>query len=223
MTEKTENLEKIILTEISKNPSFIRCDVPSIFPASTEMGGVFEAVFLLSDLHKWTELTSKKDFRMGGVKEESDQRILKALDSLAMKGLLDIYQVELRRDMSHRDIRFMSVIGEGTRTSGTSDVKKTVTRDFSTKPLSKEERDKRKSITNPSEIVKKIRKNRDKSFQGMMGKPSNTNLVSEQKAAMKEQEKVRKEDQQFKADIHIIANWIKSEKESEKNAKNKSD
>lgn len=209
MREKNTEFEKLILEELFRNPDFTRCDVPSISPASTEMSGIFEAVFLLSDLHLWTELTSKKLFRAGKIKEEDDQRILSALDKIASEGKIDIYQVELQRDMSHRDIRFKAVLAEGTRSSGTSDIKKTVIRDFSTEPLSKEERDKRKSVTNPSEIVKEIRKNRDKSFQGMMGRPSNVSLMEQQKAAMKEQEKVRKEDQQFRDDIHDLAEWVR--------------
>ena len=212
MKKNTEDFEKIILDNIHKNANFVRCEVSGITPAQDEFSGVFEAVFYLSDLHAWTELTSKKLFKIGKIEEKNDIKILSALDKIAKEGKIFISRVELANDMSHRDIRFMGILGEGKRTAGCSDVVTSFVRNFSIEPLNAKERDKRKALVNLSEIVKEIRKNRDESFRGMMGTPSNISLVKQQEAAMKEQEKTKEEERQFREDIHDLAEWVRSER-----------
>lgn len=209
--EKNTELEKLILTEIFKNPNFTRCEVPGISTGQGEFSGIFEAVFLLSDLHAWTELTDRKNFKIGKIKDEDDALVLSVLDKIAEQGKIFISRVEIAPDMSHRDIRFLAIIGEGKRTAGCSNVSTSFLRNFSIEPLSVKEKEKRKCLIDLSGIVKEIRKNRDESFQAMMGTPSDVSLMEQQKEALKSQKKAMESEEQFKRDIHDIAEWVRKE------------
>ncbi|MBA7497179.1 hypothetical protein ES702_07790 [subsurface metagenome] len=213
MTKKTEDLERLILEELFRSPDFTRCDVPSISPASTEISGIFETTFYLSDLHFWCGLTSRELFKIGKIREEDDIKILSILSKIAAQGKIQIHQAEIGRDMSVRDFRFKAVIGEGTRTVGHANVVYSIIRSFDKESLSDKEIEKRKCLINLSEIVAEIRKNRDKSFQAMMGTPSNVSLVSEQKEAMEAQKKAQEEEKKYRQDIATIASWIREEAE----------
>ena len=216
MSEKTTSeLEKIILSQINSNPIFIACEVEGVHPDHTEQAGLLEVVFLLSDILAWTGMTTRKRFKMGGVEEKKEILLLSILDNIAMKGLIEIYKAELTHDLSHRDFRFKSFVGTAKRTLGCTDVKLTVLRLYSENRLTKKEMTERNCLVNLSEIVKKVRKDRDADFKGMMGSPSTVDLRTEEKETQKKvieaQKKAIEAEEQYRKDIHTIAEWIKEE------------
>jgi hypothetical protein len=149
-------IEKVILSNVAGSCAFIACPIPGIAETLKEQAGAYRSRFLLSHIRYWC-----------GLGEGDDDLILAVLDRLAKRGKLKFLDMSLTRDLHYNDFGFFVEIGVGTRTIGCTDVKRTVVRGYSEKPLTRPERE--GSILNVRERVEMTRKQRDEHFRNTFG------------------------------------------------------
>lgn len=153
-----KEIEKIILENVQQTFDFVAYELPDIKCSAREETGLLWRRFLLSHVRLWC-----------GLSEADDDLILSALDGLAKKGKLKIFNIQLTRDTNINDCGFCSELGKGKRTVGYTDIELNVERLYSKKPLGKGERDEY-TILDVKATVEKIRQQRDRHFEQRFGK-----------------------------------------------------
>jgi len=121
--------------------------------AEGERSGVLWVQWNLSSLRRWVELPSNLD--------SEDALLLQAIQGLAEKGLIKIFEVSVDKMTPFHDCNFFAQIGVAKRMGDNEKSKVEIVRLYKNVPLTKEERKSPHTILNVIKRVANIRKIRD--------------------------------------------------------------